>query len=69
MNLHGNSIGMDGRRRRTTTTTHFKSFQSIEDSVHNPKTLISVVVTTGSHKYIALWSNVNRVQAFFASAF
>ncbi len=28
IHLRGNSIGTDGRR--TTTTTHFKSFQSIE---------------------------------------
>jgi len=30
MNLRGNSIGTDGRRTTTTTTTHFKSFHLLE---------------------------------------
>jgi hypothetical protein len=35
MNLRGNSIGTDGRRRTTTTTTmtHFKSFQNRHTSL------------------------------------
>jgi hypothetical protein len=32
MNLRGNSIGTDGRRR-TTTTTHFKSFHLLDKPI------------------------------------
>ncbi len=44
MNLRGNSIGTDGRRTTmTTTTTHFKSFQSIDPFLLFATGLLSVV--------------------------